>query len=898
MKLLLYLLLLHINTVVTLELIVFEGVENESVRNASYFVLVLDTRRKVRKVRTIVKSTEKLKQITCHSRYHLFRIQENTNCLFYTITLSQNKNVATNWECQTARFGMSRFRRLRVSTCKVLDHSMLGLIKNLEVAPGVQRIKSTPLVRNGFKSPSPLIPVPSKNRKELLNVEIFAVITSVETQGRYDDGRGQEYATAFKIQYWRPSLNAWASYKDDFELETIPANNNTGNAVRRVLDRAIIARRIRIVPISNSTRTVCMRVEVYGCPFDDSVISYGIEQGDLQSGISYHDFSYDGNLADSPHLTGGIGKLYDNEVGEKDVFVNHHKWVGWRRKRSGSVKMSFEFGELRNISGVLIHTANEFKKSAKAFSSVSILFSNDGKKYSDNIVHFNNPDDTGSEAPRWIRIPVPNQIAKYAKFRINFGTGSDWLFVSEVNFESNHTNIELFHDDVVIPDSVSYFSVTEHDDGTSMLGKRIFRGQEYSSLFLFSAFIIFFFMFLIVAVIVIAILYRKREYRVKASSPSPNAKREILLTIDGNTIKHHVSPSTYQMARDNLQNALIEKMPMSPIISDYAEPDISICSDVTANTPLLYGIDGPYDTQKRSNPLSSIVKYSDYGEVYCTTLPEIARDKLVYVSRIGEGEFGEVDLCQLENRRVAVKRLHGISQADEFSFHREIRVLGSLKHPNVVEVVGVCTIQKPILCIMEYMENGDLKSHILKNPTISTSHCISICTQLAAGLAYLESCNFVHRDIAARNCLVDGEGNVKIADFGMARSLYSQEYYKVEGKFVLPIRWMAWEALLLGKFSTASDVWAFGVTMWEIFSLCSEKPFSDMSDDEVVENLQIMSSTGSLKQVLSRPRMCPAKLYTEQMLPCWNYDSTRRPTFENVHLHLQSLVHTSPHIHF
>lgn len=71
-----------------------------------------------------------------------------------------------------------------------------------------------------------------------------------------------------------------------------------------------------------------------------------------------------------------------------------------------------------------------------------------------------------------------------------------------------------------------------------------------------------------------------------------------------------------------------------------------------------------------------MVKYSDYGEVYCTTLPEIARDKLICVSRIGQGEFGEVDLCQLENRKVAVKKLHGISQADEFSFHREIRVLG------------------------------------------------------------------------------------------------------------------------------------------------------------------------------------------------------------------------------
>uniref|UniRef100_A0A8R1E1I1 receptor protein-tyrosine kinase n=1 Tax=Caenorhabditis japonica TaxID=281687 RepID=A0A8R1E1I1_CAEJA len=719
--------------------------------------------------------------------------------------------------------------------------------------------------------------------KEWLQISfsVDTVITGVETQGRYDDGRGMEYATAFKIQYWRPSLNAWASYKDDLELETIPANNDTEHAIRRDLDRAIIARRIRIVPVSNSTRTVCMRVELYGCPFEDSLTSYAIDQGDLQSGISYQDFSYDGNLANSQHLTGGMGKLYDSEVGKKDVFVNHHKWVGWRRKRNGNVKISFEFAEMRNISGIWIHTANEISKNAKAFSSASVLFSLDGAEFSDDIIHFENPEETTVETPKWVRIPVNHRIAKSVRIRLNFGKGADWLFVSEVNFESNHTSHEILHDDVIIPDSISYFSVTENNDGTSLF-----------------AFIIFFFMFLIVAVIILAILYRKREYRVKASSPSPTVKREILLTIDGNTIKHHVSPSTYQMARDNLQNALIEKMPMSPVISDYAEPDISICSDVTAKTPLLYGIDGPYDTQKRSNPLSSMVKYSDYGEVYCTTLPEIARDKLVYVNRIGQGEFGEVDLCLLENRKVAVKRLHGISQADEFSFHREIRVLGSLKHPNVVEVVGVCTIQKPILCIMEYMENGDLKSHILKNPTIGTSQCISICTQLAAGLAYLESCNFVHRDIAARNCLVDGEGNVKIADFGMARSLYSQEYYKVEGKFVLPIRWMAWEALLLGKFSTASDVWAFGVTMWEIFSMCAEKPFSDLSDDEVVENLQSMNSSGSLQHVLSRPHLCPAKLYNEQLLPCWNHDSSRRPTFEHVHLHLQSLVHTSPHINF
>ncbi|PIO72759.1 protein tyrosine kinase [Teladorsagia circumcincta] len=242
------------------------------------------------------------------------------------------------------------------------------------------------------------------------------------------------------------------------------------------------------------------------------------------------------------------------------------------------------------------------------------------------------------------------------------------------------------------------------------------------------------------------------------------------------------------------------------------------------------------------SPLSSVAKYSDYGEVYCTTLPEINRNQLIFIEKIGQGEFGEVHRCLLESRQVAVKRLHSTSQDDEIAFLREIRVLGNLKHPNVVEVIGVSTIDKPMICIMEYMVNGDLRSYMSKLENVDSLYCISVATQLAAGLAYLESCNFVHRDIAARNCLVDEEGNVKIADFGMARSLYSNDYYRVEGQFVLPIRWMAWESLLLHQ--------------------------------------------------LERPPLCPEKVFANVVVPCWLYDPQARPSFEALHLQLQKLIHT------
>ncbi|VDO14604.1 unnamed protein product [Haemonchus placei] len=149
---------------------------------------------------------------------------------------------------------------------------------------------------------------------------------------------------------------------------------------------------------------------------------------------------------------------------------------------------------------------------------------------------------------------------------------------------------------------------------------------------------------------------------------------------------------------------------------------------------------------------------------------------------------------------------------------------GNLKHPNVVEVIGVSTIDKPMICIMEYMVNGDLRSYMSKMENVDSLYCISVATQLAAGLAYLESCNFVHRDIAARNCLVDEEGNVKIADFGMARSLYSNDYYRVEGQFVLPIRWMAWESLLLLEFEPLLTRLQFRALSW------GHSPFHSVGD--------------------------------------------------------------------
>ncbi|TKR80106.1 hypothetical protein L596_014235 [Steinernema carpocapsae] len=294
------------------------------------------------------------------------------------------------------------------------------------------------------------------------------------------------------------------------------------------------------------------------------------------------------------------------------------------------------------------------------------------------------------------------------------------------------------------------------------------------------------------------------------------------------------------------------------------------------------------------SPLSSYSKYVSYGdEKSSTSIVEINRGKLQFVEKLGHGEFGTVDLCRLENRLVAVKTASENTKNEDF--HREITVMSRLRHQNIVEVIGICSsADGPLTCIIEFMQNGDLCQYLRQQSGLSPDMLISIATQVAAGMSYLESRHFVHRDLAARNCLVDSDGTVKIGDFGMARSLYCGDYYKIQGKFRLPIRWMAWECLLHGRFTSKSDVWAFGVTLWEILNGCRQQPFAHLSDDEVVDNLQSVAQFGRMKHYLTQPDFCSAAMYNQLLVTCWHKDDAQRPTFATIHRHLQATLFHQP----
>ncbi|KAG8127745.1 putative Epithelial discoidin domain-containing receptor 1 protein [Naja naja] len=181
--------------------------------------------------------------------------------------------------------------------------------------------------------------------------------------------------------------------------------------------------------------------------------------------------------------------------------------------------------------------------------------------------------------------------------------------------------------------------------------------------------------------------------------------------------------------------------------------------------------------------------------------------------------------------------------------------MSRLKDPNIVRLLGVCVRDDPLCMITEYMENGDL-NQFLSGHELEDKLGGSPRAQIASGMAFLASLNFVHRDLATRNCLV-GEGfTIKIADFGMSRNLYAGDYYRIQGR--------------AGKFTMASDVWAFGVTLWEILMLCQEQPYSQLTDEAVIENAgEFFRHQGK-----------------QMMLRCWAREAKDRPSFQHLHCFL------------
>uniref|UniRef100_A0A8C3A4K7 receptor protein-tyrosine kinase n=1 Tax=Cyclopterus lumpus TaxID=8103 RepID=A0A8C3A4K7_CYCLU len=297
---------------------------------------------------------------------------------------------------------------------------------------------------------------------------------------------------------------------------------------------------------------------------------------------------------------------------------------------------------------------------------------------------------------------------------------------------------------------------------------------------------------------------------------------------------------------------------------------------------------GPEDTYFSSSeqlkPLKTYVDPHTYEDPNIAVLKfatEIHPSHITKQKVIGAGEFGEVYRGNLKmpGRKevaVAIKTLKpGYTEKQRQDFLSEASIMGQFSHQNIIRLEGVVTKFKHAMIVTEYMENGALDRYLKDHDgEFPSFQLVGMMHGIAAGMKYLSDMSYVHRDLAARNILVNNNLECKVSDFGLSRVLEDDPegtYTTSGGK--IPIRWTAPEAIAYRKFTSASDVWSFGIVMWEVMAF-GERPYWDMSNHEVMKAINEAFR-------LPAPMDCPSTVY-QLMLQCWLQDRSKRPRFGDI----------------
>ncbi|EDO41236.1 predicted protein [Nematostella vectensis] len=263
---------------------------------------------------------------------------------------------------------------------------------------------------------------------------------------------------------------------------------------------------------------------------------------------------------------------------------------------------------------------------------------------------------------------------------------------------------------------------------------------------------------------------------------------------------------------------------------------------------------------------------------------EFPRHDLEALRTLGNGSYGRAFLARASGIKdgeretmVVVKSLIAKDDIVREDFTRELESLVNMEHSNVVSLLGVCRDSEPFYMIFECFEKGDLKQFLLScndngRSTLTSSHKLTMCSNIVSGMSYLAANKFVHKDLAARNCMVTKDLQVKIGFLNLSYDLYNAEYYRFNN-ILIPLRWMPSEAIFHDDFTEKSDVWSFGVLAWEIYSL-GQIPYTDRSDEEVLKCVK-----DDLR--LPKPDNCPDNM-ANVMKKCWEPNPNDRPNFDMI----------------
>ncbi|XP_041068646.1 discoidin domain-containing receptor 2-like isoform X2 [Carcharodon carcharias] len=849
---------------------------------------------------------------------------------------------------------------------------------------------------------------------EFLQIDLRKLyfITLVGTQGRHSNGHGNEYARFYGLQYSRHGKR-WMTWKDRRGVEIIKGNVNPYDIVLKDLGPPIIARYVRFYPMADRIMSVCMRVELYGCPWLDGLKSYRIPMGQTMnvSGLPLvylNDSTYDGHRISSIQY-GGLGQLTDGVLGVDDFTKSHELWVhpgydyvGWHNSTmsSGFVEIEFEFEQVFVFSSMKVHCNNMFSRQVKIFKSVDCYFKTSSSvPWEPEHVSTTMVLDNKNPSARYVTVPLNHRAAQ--TIRCHFHFADSWMMFSEITFQSGVSPTTPLvpglqprapaprQRETLVPPAgtaTAGYQLTEAITPTISnldlessvylspnAGRPVPKADSSNTAILIGCLVA---IILLLLIVIFIILWRQYWKKIlgKAQRRILDDDLTVRLSVPGDTI---VINNTQPSASANHHSNLYERISSSDL--EYQEPNrlrmkLPDLPQGAENSALLLNnpayhlilsanrhlVGGPGCTLDQVKPINTDACNGEYAEPDLTKVAfqtgfqnsvphyaeadiinlqgvtgnntyavpaitidalagkdiavgEFPRQRLIFREKLGEGQFGEVHLCEVDSPQdleslgfplnirkgrplmVAVKMLRSDATKNARNdFLKEVKIMSRLKDPNIIRLLGVCVRDDPLCMITEYMENGDLNqflaSHELEEkiagasdvPNISYPSLVYLASQIASGMKYLASMNFVHRDLATRNCLVGENYTIKIADFGMSRNLYAGDYYRIQGRAVLPIRWMAWESILLGKFTTGSDVWAFGVTLWEILMLCKEQPYYHLTDELVIENAGEFFREQGKQVYLPCPPICPQALYNV-MVRCWCRDSKDRPMFQQIH---------------
>ncbi|NXW26801.1 DDR2 protein, partial [Phaetusa simplex] len=674
-----------------------------------------------------------------------------------------------------------------------------------------------------------------------------------------------------------------------------------------------------------------------------------------------------------------------------------YDYVGWRNESTagGYVEITFEFDRIRNFTAMKVHCNNMFAKGVKIFKEVQCYFRADASEWEPNAVSSVLVLDDVNPSARFVTVPLLHRMASAIKCQYYFA--DTWMMFSEITFQSAGWGDALGGS--VPSDGGKGQELSPRPSVTGsccplLLPDPTLKVDDSNTRILIGCLVAI--IFILLAIIVI-ILWRQfwQKMLEKASRRMLDDEMTVSLSLPSESSMFNHNRSSSSSEQDSPQGRRTQVRPGTPCMlrAIYHAPSLL---QALLPHPCFWPISKHFGTEgwgeggghpwqgcprcphlgcsgpvkpSQANVPEGVPHYAEAdivnlqgvtgGNTYSVpaltmdllsgkdvAVEEFPRKLLTFKEKLGEGQFGEVHLCEVEGMEkftgkdfalegldtssncpvlVAVKMLRADANKNARNdFLKEIKIMSRLKDPNIIRLLAVCIADDPLCMITEYMENGDLNQFLSRQqagspptghaPTISGVPCSGLCipwlpsfpapqflpcslpgsysdlrfmaTQIASGMKYLSSLNFVHRDLATRNCLVGKQYTIKIADFGMSRNLYSGDYYRIQGRAVLPIRWMSWESILLGKFTTASDVWAFGVTLWETFMLCREQPYSQLSDEQVIENTGEFFRDQGRQTYLPQPALCPDSVY-KLMLSCWRRDTKDRPSFQDIHRLLQ-----------